>query len=119
MIYSNSCRYGSGYFCPFRYLRGLGLKSLVQVVLVAFLAVHVLLVPSFLRKGLFHFKTYCCVWLQEQVSKLQTRLAEAEAADAARLKPEEESTVNPAVVADAAVVDEWVCMSLFIAVYSM
>jgi len=34
---------------------------------------------------------------------------EAEAADEARLKPEEESTVNPAVVADALIVDQWVC----------
>lgn len=40
------------------------------------------------------------------------RLEEAEAADAARRKPEEESTVVPAVVADALVVDQWVCLYL-------
>jgi len=43
----------------------------------------------------------------EQVNKIQTRLKEAEAADEARLKPGEESTVNPAVVADALIVDQW------------
>jgi len=46
------------------------------------------------------------------VNRIQTRLKEAEAADEARVRPGEESTVNPAVVADALIVDQWVCDSL-------
>lgn len=49
--------------------------------------------------------------VQEQVHRLTTRLAEAEVADAARVKPVEESTVIPAAVANELVVDQWVRLS--------
>ena len=46
----------------------------------------------------------------KQLEKLNTQLAEAEAALEARKKPPEEN--GPKIVGEGLVIDEWVCISL-------
>jgi hypothetical protein len=52
-----------------------------------------------------------CGWidgLQEELENLQKRLAEAEAAEAARKKPKEEKIPKGTLVVEGLVIDEWV-----------
>jgi hypothetical protein len=54
---------------------------------------------------------YICDWfhgLQEELERLQKRLAEAEAAEAARKKPKEEKIPKGTLVVEGLVIDEWV-----------
>lgn len=43
------------------------------------------------------------------MNRLQRRLAEAEAAEAARMKPEKEGIPKNGMVEKGLVIDEWVC----------
>jgi hypothetical protein len=54
---------------------------------------------------------YICDWfhgLQEELERLQKRLAEAEAAEAAHKKPKEEKIPKGTLVVEGLVIDEWV-----------
>jgi hypothetical protein len=50
----------------------------------------------------------CIDGLQEELENLQKRLAEAEAAEAARKKPKEEKIPKGTLVVEGLVIDEWV-----------
>lgn len=52
--------------------------------------------------------------LQEVLNRLQTRLAEAEAAEAARLQPEKEEVPKTTMVQEGLVIDEWVRCTLYV-----
>jgi hypothetical protein len=57
-----------------------------------------------------------CGWidgLQEELENLQKRLAEAEAAEAARKKPKEEKIPKGTLVVEGLVIDEWVSVFVF------
>ena len=69
---------------------------------------------------------FIALWLQEQVNKLQRRLAEADAAEEARKKSlqeaakeevEEENVVAPIQEGQGQVINAWVCRYLLIAEY--
>jgi hypothetical protein len=64
-----------------------------------------------------HHQLSLCLWLhhfQEELERLQKRLAEAEAAEAAHKKPKEDKIPKGTLVVEGLVIDEWVIASLSI-----
>ncbi len=63
-----------------------------------------------------------CLWLhcfQEELERLQKRLAEAEAAEAAHKKPKEDKIPKGTLVVEGLVIDEWVIASLSILLFTV
>jgi hypothetical protein len=57
-----------------------------------------------------HHQLSLCLWLhhfQEELERLQKRLAEAEAAEAAHKKPKEDKIPKGTLVVEGLVIDEW------------